>query len=234
MWALLHLSKATPPADTHVSWCRQTTTTYIFCPAQLVEVPLQRTHRDQDPVHYKIKHEKKKSNTSSIIILTTQGQVNSVLNRVHVSISGLGRGGDVGHLCNQPQRLDGWKMNGGAERGERWGSARREHAMITHGDCGLGHAEKERRCGDQRTRQAIIQPKVMSSYSWGGRLNKLVLHDRTGHCHSVTMSSGTMSNNDCTLAFRAVARSTTHSHWARRPALWPRARTEARTATLPW
>jgi len=88
-------------------------------------------------------HEKKKSNTSSIIILTTQGQVNGVLNRVHVSISGLGqrigcgltkslpgngcgrierawaRGGDVGHLCNQPQRLDGWKMNGGAERGEK-------------------------------------------------------------------------------------------------------------------
>ena len=160
MWALLHLSKATPPADTHVSWCRRTTATYIFCPARLVEVPLQRTLRDQDPVHYKIKHEKKKSNTSSIIILTTQGQVNSVLNRVHVSISGLGqqigcgltkslpgngcgridrawaRGGDVGHLCNQPQRLDGWKMNGGAERGERWGSARREHAMITHGDVG--------------------------------------------------------------------------------------------------
>ena len=82
-------------------------------------------------------------------------------------------------------------MNGGAERGERWGSARRVHAMITHADCGLGHAEKQRRCGDERTRQAVIQPKVMSSYSWGGRLNKMVLHDRTGHCHSVTMSSGT-------------------------------------------
>jgi len=111
------------------------------------------------------------------------------------------RGGNVGHLCNQPQRLDGWKMNGGAERGERWGSARREHAMITHADCGLGHAEKQRRCSDERTRQAVIQPKVMSSYSWGGRLNKLVLHDRTGHCHSVTMSSGTMSNNDCIHTF---------------------------------
>ena len=79
----------------------------------------------------------------------------------------------------------------GAERGERWGSARRVHAMITHADCGLGHAEKQRRCGDERTPQAVIQPKVMSSYSYGGRLNKMVLHDRTGHCHSVTMSSGT-------------------------------------------
>jgi len=85
-------------------------------------------------------------------------------------------------------------MNGGAERGERWGSARRAHAMITHADCGLGHAEKQRRCGDERTRQAVIQPKVMSSYSWGGRLNKMVLHDRTGHCHSVTMSSGTIES----------------------------------------
>jgi len=36
-----------------------------------------------------------------------------------------------------------------------------------------------------------------------------------------------------TLAFRAVARWTTHWHWACRPALWPRARTGALTATLP-
>jgi len=36
-----------------------------------------------------------------------------------------------------------------------------------------------------------------------------------------------------TLAFRAVARSATHRHGARRPAAWPRARTGARTATLP-
>jgi len=189
MWTLQHLSNATPPADTPVSWCRWITATYIFCPARLVEVPLQRTLRDQDPVRYKIKHEKKKSNTSSIIILTTQGQVNSGLpgNGCGRIDRAWARGGDVGHLCNQPQRLDGWKMNGGAERGERWGSARREHAMITHADCGLGHVEKQRRCGDERTRKAVIQPKVMSSYSWGGRLNKLGLHDRTGHCHSVTI-----------------------------------------------
>jgi len=37
-----------------------------------------------------------------------------------------------------------------------------------------------------------------------------------------------------TLAFRAVARSATHRHWARRPAPWPRACAWARTATLPW
>jgi len=37
-----------------------------------------------------------------------------------------------------------------------------------------------------------------------------------------------------TLAFRAVARSATHRHGARRPAPWPRARIGARTATLPW
>jgi len=36
-----------------------------------------------------------------------------------------------------------------------------------------------------------------------------------------------------TLAFRALARSATHRLWARRPAPWPRARTGARTATLP-
>jgi len=36
-----------------------------------------------------------------------------------------------------------------------------------------------------------------------------------------------------TLAFRALARSATHRHRARRPAPWPRARTGARTATLP-
>jgi len=108
------------------------------------------------------------------------------------------RGGDVGRICNQPQRLEGWRIHGGAERGERLGSERRVHAMITHADCRLGHAEKQRRCCDERTRQAVIQPTVMSSYSWGCRLNNMVLHDRTGHCHSVTMSSGTISNNDCT------------------------------------
>jgi len=37
-----------------------------------------------------------------------------------------------------------------------------------------------------------------------------------------------------TLAFRAVARSATHRQRARRPAPWPRARTGARKATLPW
>jgi len=37
-----------------------------------------------------------------------------------------------------------------------------------------------------------------------------------------------------TLAFRAVARSATHRHRARRLAPWPRARPGARTATLPW
>jgi len=37
-----------------------------------------------------------------------------------------------------------------------------------------------------------------------------------------------------TLAFRAVARSAAHRHRARRPARWPRARSGARTATLPW
>jgi len=37
-----------------------------------------------------------------------------------------------------------------------------------------------------------------------------------------------------TLAFRAVARSATHRYRVRRPAPWPRVRTGARTATLPW
>jgi len=37
-----------------------------------------------------------------------------------------------------------------------------------------------------------------------------------------------------TLAFRAVARSATHRYRVRRPAPWPRARTGARTAKLPW
>jgi len=37
-----------------------------------------------------------------------------------------------------------------------------------------------------------------------------------------------------TLAFRAAARSATHRYRVRRPALWPRARAGARTATLPW
>jgi len=60
---------------------------------------------------------------------------------------------------HQPQRVEGWKMNGGAERGERWGSARRVHTMITHADFGLGHAEEQRRRGDERTRQTVTQPK---------------------------------------------------------------------------
>ena len=37
-----------------------------------------------------------------------------------------------------------------------------------------------------------------------------------------------------TLAFGAVARSAEHRHRARRPAPWPRARTGAHTATMPW
>jgi len=108
------------------------------------------------------------------------------------------RGGNVGHTCNQPQLLEGWRMNGGAERGESLGSARRVHDMITNAHCGLRHAEQQRRCGDERTRQVVIQPQVMSTYSWGGRLSRMVAHDRTGHCHSVTMSSETISNNACT------------------------------------
>ena len=56
------------------------------------------------------------------------------------------------------------------------------------------------------------------------------------------LSWGTETETDCefqaracnTLAFNAVARSATHRHGARRPAPWPRARTGARTATLPW
>jgi len=85
MRALSHLSNTTPAADTPVSWSRRTTATYLFCTARLVEVSLQRTLRDQNPVYYKTKHEKK-SATSSIIILITPGQVNSVLKRVHVSL----------------------------------------------------------------------------------------------------------------------------------------------------
>jgi len=37
-----------------------------------------------------------------------------------------------------------------------------------------------------------------------------------------------------TLAFRAVARTATHRYRVHRPAPWPRARTGAHTATLPW
>ena len=37
-----------------------------------------------------------------------------------------------------------------------------------------------------------------------------------------------------TLAFGAVARSAAHRHRARRPAHWPRERTGAHTATMPW
>jgi len=67
--------------------------------------------------------------------------------------------GSISRNEPQPQRVEGWKMNGGAERGERWGSARRVHTMITHADFGLGHAEEQRRRGDERTRQTVTQPK---------------------------------------------------------------------------
>jgi len=59
------------------------------------------------------------------------------------------------------------------------------------------------------------------SQTWGGR-PKIA---RGGGCLSQALACNT-------LTFRAVARSATHRHRARRPALWPRARTGARRGII--
>jgi len=72
----------------------------------------------------------------------------------------------------------------------------------------------------------------VSRTSW---IEKISLDCTRGCSQIVVMHTCIFQARTCnTLSFRAVARSATHRYRVSPPAPWPRARTGARTATLPW